>query len=314
MTRVDDEVVKDAEQHIKIFLSSVDRLDKSLHFAAAAGSGTASADNANDAGSGTGSHAKKEKSWWWFGFTNYMCLLNIPKLMRLFGPLVLYWEGAGMGEKYLQEVKYLINDGSHPGDDWLVSTLNTVFQWKVLKQLLMILESQTDEDNDDVIVDDDDVHNDSADKYQHFDSVCLLKSKEELDTAVASHFPLSAIGLVHGGEEMIVTGYKCGAHNIQWEHILFNNTGGGENMCGMWHAPITLHPIDMDNELRSKCEVKNTPSHCLVLLAQDSSEDEERNDNCYCALGNNWKERASCSNFDLPNVPLHLFQKLFDSW
>lgn len=60
MTRVDDEVVKDAEQHIKIFLSSVDRLDKSLHFAAAAGSGTASADNANDAGSGTGSHAKKE--------------------------------------------------------------------------------------------------------------------------------------------------------------------------------------------------------------------------------------------------------------
>ena len=47
----------------------------------------------------------------WISKSNYMSLLNLPKQMKKFGPLRLYWEGGWKGEGIIQEIKCLIRDG-----------------------------------------------------------------------------------------------------------------------------------------------------------------------------------------------------------
>jgi hypothetical protein len=44
----------------------------------------------------------------WISSYNLFCLLNLPFVVALFGPILrLYWEGAGIGEKLLQKCKAL---------------------------------------------------------------------------------------------------------------------------------------------------------------------------------------------------------------
>ena len=47
----------------------------------------------------------------WISKSNFMSLLNLPKQMKQFGPLRLYWEGGWKGEGIIQEIKCLIRDG-----------------------------------------------------------------------------------------------------------------------------------------------------------------------------------------------------------
>jgi len=39
--------------------------------------------------------------------SNYLCLMNLPTILEKFGPIRNYWEGGSIGEKSLQEAKYL---------------------------------------------------------------------------------------------------------------------------------------------------------------------------------------------------------------
>jgi hypothetical protein len=34
----------------------------------------------------------------WIASYNFLCLLNLPMMISLYGPRCLYWEGSGMGE------------------------------------------------------------------------------------------------------------------------------------------------------------------------------------------------------------------------
>ena len=45
----------------------------------------------------------QERSW--ISSFNFMCLLNIPNIVSDLGPIRNYWEGGGLGEKYIQVVK-----------------------------------------------------------------------------------------------------------------------------------------------------------------------------------------------------------------
>jgi len=45
----------------------------------------------------------------WISSYNFLCLLNLPSTLADFGPIRNYWEGGGMGEKIIQQMKPLWN-------------------------------------------------------------------------------------------------------------------------------------------------------------------------------------------------------------
>jgi hypothetical protein len=45
----------------------------------------------------------------WITSYNFVCLLNLPTMLATFGPLHNYWEGGGMDEKIIQQIKPLWN-------------------------------------------------------------------------------------------------------------------------------------------------------------------------------------------------------------
>jgi len=348
MTRtVNMEVIKDTERHIKIFLSAVDRLDRTLHPAPKASAAAKSpmedttkgiaegttqrtaesttkitADGSNEGNATAGATKvgpkkgkKTERSLWWFSFTNYLCLLNIPRAMELFGPLILYWEGGGVGEKYLQEVKHLINGGSRPGDQWLVSTLNSVFELKTLRQLVSMCESDFEEGGD--VVEDDDLTALLAHgkKYLRFDSVHIAKSQDELETCASSGFPMSGIVLASGEAEVVLVGFKEKGSRIGWLKVSFDDSCGAENLCGLWHAPVALSPYEAPASLTSKAAVKKEAIRCVALLPRDCGPcgTASSHDGDFCVLGNDWTERDSFGSFSAPKVSIEVFQLLFNT-
>jgi hypothetical protein len=51
---------------------------------------------------------KKEKPKWLMSYS-FICLKNLPDVISSYGPLSLYWEGGGLGEKVLQQFKIIWN-------------------------------------------------------------------------------------------------------------------------------------------------------------------------------------------------------------
>jgi hypothetical protein len=73
--------INDAERHIKLFLTAFESFDHGMR--------------------------KKDEKPTWITSYNFICLTNLPRLMREFGPLRNLWEGGGQGEKIIGMVKPL---------------------------------------------------------------------------------------------------------------------------------------------------------------------------------------------------------------
>ena len=70
--------------------------------------GSKSGSSENQAESSPGNH-KKGEAWWLK--SNYMSLCNLLSMMLVLGPLVLWWDGGGKGEKFIQAIKPLLKRG-----------------------------------------------------------------------------------------------------------------------------------------------------------------------------------------------------------
>ena len=82
---VSHESVDTIEREIKIFLSNLDIVDGKMN-----------------------KDCKKknmERKPFWMTRYNHLSLLNIPRSMRLFGPVINLWEGSNQGEGYLRFAK-----------------------------------------------------------------------------------------------------------------------------------------------------------------------------------------------------------------
>ena len=104
-TEVTEELVVDVERHIKIFLSAFQDLDTTLL-------GTRNS-NLEDDSDDSNAIAKKKKKPLIQTTANLSCLLNLPAVMREYGPLRNYWEGSYRGEGILRVVKPIITQGTH---------------------------------------------------------------------------------------------------------------------------------------------------------------------------------------------------------
>jgi hypothetical protein len=81
---ISEDDVLDAERHIKLFLSAFDIFDK-------------------------GMRTDSEEKPTWMTSYNFICLTNLPGMLRKFGPIRNLWEGGGQGEKVIGLLKPLWN-------------------------------------------------------------------------------------------------------------------------------------------------------------------------------------------------------------
>ena len=79
------------DREIKIFLSNIDKVQAFTTTTSCASS-------------------KKKPKPLWLSKYNFQSLLNIPKTMAFFGPLVNLWEGSNQGEGYLRYAKPKISN------------------------------------------------------------------------------------------------------------------------------------------------------------------------------------------------------------
>jgi hypothetical protein len=70
----------------------------------------------------------------WLSSYNFLSLLNLPDIIREYGPLRLIWEGDSMGEGFLRFVKPNMGRGLRKG--WECSTLQTLLREKALATIM----------------------------------------------------------------------------------------------------------------------------------------------------------------------------------
>jgi hypothetical protein len=70
----------------------------------------------------------------WLSSYNFLSLLNLPDIIREYGPLRLIWEGGSMGEGFLRFVKPNMGRGLRKG--WERSTLQTLLREKALATIM----------------------------------------------------------------------------------------------------------------------------------------------------------------------------------
>jgi hypothetical protein len=78
---VSTEDIDDIECHIKLFLSSFESFDIAMR--------------------------NTDTKPTWLTSYNFMCLINVPKMIQEFGPVRNLWEGGGQGEKIIGLLKPL---------------------------------------------------------------------------------------------------------------------------------------------------------------------------------------------------------------
>ena len=94
---IDQAFIEDGRLHLKEFLSCVRELDIRVRY------------KTLNKPSKTASGNKKNEAFWLKA--NYMSLMNVLTMMVFLGPLILWWDGGGKGERYIQLVKPHIKRG-----------------------------------------------------------------------------------------------------------------------------------------------------------------------------------------------------------
>ena len=105
---VDDEYLDELDISIKVFLTKFNKFDNNMKM------------------------SEKEKPRWVTSY-NYLCLLNLPRIAKNFGPLRNLWEGGYIGEGFLRLIKPHITRGL--GKNWQKNIHRGILERKVFNQL-----------------------------------------------------------------------------------------------------------------------------------------------------------------------------------
>lgn len=120
-----DDHVEDTDRLIKIFLSIYSRIEESIRTA-------------------EGCDTKKQKADWVRHY-NFTSLLNLPDIIREFGPLRNLWEGGECGEKFIRRSKDAISNGLR--GNWEIVTARKILVDQTIRNMWRRYEMQIACDN-----------------------------------------------------------------------------------------------------------------------------------------------------------------------
>jgi hypothetical protein len=190
----------------------------------------------------------------WMTQYNFLCLLNIPKVMRKYGCMRNIWEGGVEGEGFLRKYKRELRNGLKP--KWEMWTVKNLLQ-RVVFQKELIDKDITDWK--------------SILKYE-----CrIYQSISTIDTIVLERKPLSCIFHNEDNTLYIIYRRKHKFHgiivDIDWdEYIVFNY--------------LRYYHITMSNEVVNiTCDIVMKSTGCLLLPRISNP------DNTFCIVYSDWR-------------------------
>jgi len=265
--------VQDVERHIKIFLNSFDAFDRAMR--------------------------QGEETPTWISSYNFICLTNLPSVLREFGPLRNLWEGGGQGEKILRLVK----------PTWIGFRKN--WQENMLDRLLrqtaigrMQLKSgQSEDDAIKWMTEDIEEDVDEAQQVEKTSSIDILKgvhllhrykTTEDVTRLFEARRPLSIIRLIDQR-------FCCVLRDNST--VMFHCTEYKETIAGACYHLWRLD-MDVDDEQRHHLTNREEIEHYCILLPKLSINGlPGRNDEpIFTLIDSEWKEIQQDKTIETPKI------------
>ena len=243
---VTEELVQDTERHVKIFLSAIHDVDTTLL------GRTTENNDCDDSDEEEANDKKKKPLIETTG--NLSSLLNLPAVMRKFGPLRNYWEGGYKGEGILRLLKPAITQGTHM--HWFASAaLKKLYHEKSVG---LLLKKEGGKNLD----------------LCQFDTVAYrtYKSEEDLLKHVKNKDGISAVVDNDSGKMFCSVSFK---KEKKWVELVHNEELCSE-MYSTWHCEISLGKIGE--------KASNNLTNILWLPNREGKE------NSYYCIDENWLE------------------------
>ena len=194
----------------------------------------------------------------WMTQYNFLCLLNIPNIMRRYGCCRNIWEGSNEGEGFLRKYKREIKNGLK--HNWQIWTINNLLQRNVFNKEQI----------------------DNKKKWkQILVSECnVYRSKASLDIIINNGQPIS--GLYNNVTNKIIVTFrenkllKYNELNIDW-------------LCYEWYCNMKYFMITNDsNKLKMNKEIVKHSTGCLLLpklqIINDGTQFQ------YCIVCSDWRK------------------------
>lgn len=239
---VTDELITHTMHYIKRFLSSYHAVDKELI-------------------------NETDKPGWLTSY-NFLCLLNIPDLMKQYGPIANLWEGGYDGERFSQELKHRLKGGLI--DNWHRNLLKNL----VAKYAMEHIELPYDPQHGHV------ESNPKTKSYKRYKSLYYLIQD------YTKRAPLSVVALINGQWGSIINNTALTIHYIQ-----FGDYKGTIN--GMHYWAIHLNSIDDNFQPMPVIQEQAIGHHCILLPKLTSNGLPKRHQEpIYCVIDSTWMDVA----------------------
>ncbi len=233
----------------------------------------------------------------WITSYNFLSLLNLKEDISQLGPLRSLWEGGFRGEKYISEVKPLINTGLTK--DWSERLMKRLWLEKAVEEVESVLQNN----NDDMISNNDpksgkiptginepDENKGSTKLYCRYDGLASI------GYTIGKKEPLSVV-LAKSGEMYFVIQVRNGAEKARLLSCFWNSTAKFR-YCGMIYKKLVCQfreesCVEWDSEMTDDISDYGI---LLPLIYDGQMMDDTINEESYYTLvTSNWSEE----NMDL---------------
>ena len=238
-------------------------------------------DKRNSQGESSSTKAPKPT---WIRTPNFMSLLNLPDVMRKFGPLHHLWEGKYMGEGFIPFAKKHMTTGLR--GKWITNTLTKILRDKVMINVSCAEVNVTPLDNHD----DPECNPDGSTRYS--DAIRPYCDHNRANSNFLNNRPLSGALLDDGTFSlMLYGGTKC-VPLIRLKHVTCFH--GMHYHAWALSQNIETYGFSVGRKIRK---------HCLFLprfvITNDLSHKFQ-----YTVVASDWSEIMPDASFQLPPVPV----------
>lgn len=241
---VTEQVIVDVDRHIRLFLDSYEKMDKDIR----GGDDTPS----------------------WISHYNFLSLLNIPDLMKEYGPLRNLWEGGTAGEAIIGYIKPEITMGYRL--NWAFNLLLKVLRNRAFQNIAAYMSESDGE------------HPKEKGKNDLF---CLYNTESEARHSFDERKPLSCT--------VSQSGSIC-LHISTTHHLVIENLGHKSEVFGLSYFTWAIkHPAKT---------ALASPSHYAIMLPllEKTGLPIHSSPPIFALITSEWKEMLADGNIDLPQV------------
>jgi hypothetical protein len=207
----------------------------------------------------------------WLTSYNYMCLLNIPDMMELYGPIPNLWEGGYDGEKFSQELKHRLRGGLK--DNWHRNLLRNILADDVMKRIELPLQIEVPKDNESK-------HKEKC--YKSYNS--LISFMQDY----VKRLPLSVIRNNNGHWGSLISSEK------KIQRVAFNEYEGCINGMHYWSINV------IENEILQVMNIEQMENinYCILLpRLTEHGLPTKMDEPIFCVIESTWKDIVPDSNY-----------------